>query len=163
MQSKDVISKTLETGDFLVQAYLADLSPAEMLARPAPAANHIAWQLGHLIASERFLVENAVPNSMPPLPDGFAERHTTQAAASDAANDFLTKEAYLELARKIRAGTLQALEKLSDADLDRPVSGNLPPFVKTVGECLLLVATHWIMHTGQWVVVRRKLGRPVMF
>lgn len=163
MQSKDTIRKTLETGDFLVQAYLADFTPAEMLTRPAPNANHVAWQLGHLIASELHLVEMAVPNSMPPLPARFAERHAKEAAASEAAGDFLSKEEYFRIAQEVRHATLKVLDRLGDPDLDRPVSGNLPPFVKTVGECLLLVGTHWIMHTGQWVVLRRKLGRPVMF
>ena len=41
----------------------ADLSDADLLVRPAPSANHIAWQLGHLIASERNLVEAAAPGS----------------------------------------------------------------------------------------------------
>lgn len=163
MHTKDSIRKVFETGDFLTQAYLADFTSTEMLSRPAASANHVAWQLGHLIASEHHLVESGVPNSMPPLPAGFAERHTKEAAASDAAANFLSKEEYFQVAKEVRAATLQVLDRLSDADLDQPVSGNLPPFVKTVGECLLLVGSHWIMHTGQWVVLRRKLGRPVMF
>ena len=28
---------------------------------------------------------------------------------------------------------------------------------------LALAGTHWLMHAGQWAVVRRQLGRPPLF
>ena len=59
-----------------------------MLKRPAPGANHVAWQLGHLISAETRLVEAAKPGSMPPLPEGFAERHSKDTAASDNPEGF---------------------------------------------------------------------------
>jgi hypothetical protein len=134
-----------------------------MLTRPAPDANHVAWQLGHLIASERHLVEAAVPGSMPELPAGFAERHSKDKATSDNPTDFLSKAEYLRIAGEMRAGTLSVLDKLSDADFDKPVSGRVPPFVKRIGDCFVTIGNHWSSHTGQWVVLRRKLGRPRMF
>jgi DinB superfamily len=163
MDIKDAIRSTFETADFLVEAYLSDLSPHELMMRPVPGANHPAWQFGHLIASERMLVEGGLPGSMPPLPAGFAERHNKDTAGSDKPEDFLTKDEYFQLAKETRAATLKVLEGLSSADLDKPVSGRLPPFVKKVGDAFLTVGTHWIMHSGQWVVLRRKLGRPRQF
>jgi hypothetical protein len=35
--------------------------------------------------------------------------------------------------------------------------------VKRAGDCFVTVGSHWSAHTGQWVVLRRKLGRPRMF
>jgi hypothetical protein len=163
MNFKDAIRATFNMADFFVHGYLGDMTSQELMMRPVPDANHIAWQLGHLIASERHLVEAAVPGSMPSLPEGFAERHTKDFAMSDNPADFLTKEEYLRLAAETRAGTLKVLDKLSDADFDKPVAGRVPPFVKRAGDCFVTVGTHWIMHTGQWVVLRRKLGRPRMF
>ena len=163
MDIKDAIRTTFEMSDLLVEAYLADLTPQELLTRPAPDANHVAWQLGHLIASERHLVEAGVPGSMPPLPAGFEERHGEDMARSDNPADFLSKEEYLKLAQDVRAATLQTLDKLSPADFDKPASGKVPPFVHKVGDCFLTVGGHWGMHTGQWVVLRRKLGRPRLF
>jgi hypothetical protein len=70
----------------------------------------------------------------------------------------------LRLAKEVRAGTLQALAKVTDADMDRPVGGQkLPPFIKRAGDALVTIGPHWIGHAGQWVVLRRKLGRPRMF
>jgi hypothetical protein len=163
MDFKDGIRKSMEMADFMVEKYVTDLTPEELLTRPAPAANHVAWQLGHLIAAERMLVEGAVPGSMPPLPAGFAERHTKDTAKSDKPGDFLTKDEYLQLAKEVRAATLKVLDSVPMADLDGPVRGKVPPFVQTVGDCLGTVGSHWMMHSGQWVVLRRKLGRDVMF
>jgi DinB superfamily len=160
---KDSIRSSLGISDFLVHRYLEDIAPQEMLIRPARDANHVAWQLGHLIASERHLVEAAAPGSMPELPAGFAERHTKDKATSDTPADFLSKQDYLRIAGEIRAGTLKVLDKLSDADFDKPVTGRVPPFVKRAGDCFVTIGNHWSSHAGQWVVLRRQLGRPRMF
>jgi DinB superfamily len=163
MDMKDAVRTTFDTADMLIQAYVADLTPQELLTRPAPDANHVAWQLGHLITSERQLVEAGVPGSMPPLPAGFAERYTKDTAISDKPADFLSKDEYFKIAKDVRAATFAVMEKLTAADFDKPVAGRVPPFVKRVGDCFLTVGTHWIMHTGQFVALRRKLGRPRQF
>lgn len=164
MNFKDAIRSSLRSSDFLVQGYLADLSPEELIVRPVPEANHIAWQLGHLILAERHLVETAVPGSMPDLPAGFAEQYAPRSKVpSDSPADYLSKEEYLRLAKDIRAATLRALDRLSDIDFDKPVSGRVPPFVKCVGDCFITIGNHWTLHAGQWVVLRRKLGRQRMF
>ncbi len=163
MNAKDAVRTTLTIADFMMESYVSDITPQEMLVRPVPDANHLAWQLGHLISAETRLVEAAVPGSMPALPPGFAERHTKDTANSDNVADFLSKDDYLSLAKSVRAGTLAALEKLRDADLDKPVTARVPPFVKNAGDCFVTVGTHWVMHSGQWVVLRRKLGRERKF
>jgi hypothetical protein len=162
MDIKQAIAFNLSSSEFLVNAYLADLDSKDLLVRPVPGANHIAWQLGHLIVAERFLVERGLPGVMDELPAGFADRHKKSTAASDNASDFLSKEEYLELAKKVRANTLRVAESLEPADFDKPASGG-PPFVKKVGDAFLFISGHWLMHAGQWAVIRRKLGRPPLF
>lgn len=163
MDFQDAVRSSLSAADFLVDRYLDDLTDKEFLDRPVPEANHLAWQLGHLIASERHLVEAALPGSMPELPPGFADGHKKDTAASNIRADFLSKNEYLELAKTIRAATLKALESLSPADLDKSVEGRVPPFVKRVGDCFTLIANHWALHAGQWVILRRKLCRERLF
>jgi DinB superfamily len=163
MDTKHAIRSSLSISDFLVNRYLEDITDAEMLDRPVEGANNIAWQLGHLISSERSLVEAAAPGSMSELPAGFRERHTKETAANDKPADYLTKDEYQRLAKEVRANTLRSLDKLSDADLDKPATGRVPPFIKTAGDCFVTIGPHWSSHAGQWVVLRRKLRRPVMF
>jgi hypothetical protein len=163
MNFKDAIRSSLRIADQLSQGYLADITPEEMFIPPVPDANHIAWQLGHLIVSERHLVEAAVPDSMPAIPEGFAEQHRRDATPSSNPDDYLTKDAYLELAKRVRAGTLAALDRLSEEDFNKPVTARVPPFVKCAGDCFVTIGPHWTLHAGQWVVTRRKLGRARMF
>jgi hypothetical protein len=163
MDCKDSIRSSLRISDFLVQGYLADLTEHELLTRPVPTANHIAWQLGHLILSERHLVEAAVPGSMPELPPEFGDRYGRGKLVSDNPADYMSKDEYVQLAKHIREATLRTLDTLSPADFDRPVQARVPPFVKTAGDAFVTIGSHWALHAGQWVVLRRKLEREVMF
>jgi hypothetical protein len=159
MNFQDAIRTALKTDQQVIQMLLADLTDADLLVRPVPSANHIAWQLGHCITSEQEIFAKIVPGAaMPTLPSGFAEQHTKESAAKDTG--FLTKAAYLDLFGKVRKGSLAAVDKLTDADLDKPSGWESAP---TVGAMLLLMANHATMHSGQFSVVRRKLGKPVVF
>ena len=120
MNTHQAIKATILSGQQITEAYLTDLTDAEILVRPVPGTNHIAWQLGHLIAAEHDMVDLVRPQSMPELPAGFRERHNKDTSKSDDPNAFLKKDQYLEAFKKQRAGTLAALESLSDADLDKP-------------------------------------------
>src|SRR5262245_29260026 len=97
MDIKQAIASNFSASDMIVNGYLADLAPEELLVRPVPGANHIAWQLGHLIGAERSLVDRAVPGKMSELPAGFVQRHKKDTAASDNPSDFLSKDEYLRL------------------------------------------------------------------
>ncbi len=163
MNARQAIRSTLERVDFICKSYLEDLTDADLLVRPVPDANHIAWQLGHLIASEHRMVEAALPGAMPPLPAGFAERYTAETAKLDEPSAFYTKAEYLRLFSEQRAATLAALDRLTDADLDRPAPEAYRSFLNSLGELLMMQGLHVLMHAGQWAVVRRKLGRRPLF
>jgi DinB superfamily len=159
--SQAIVAALKSTAD-LPGWYLSDLSDADLLVRPAPTANHIAWQLGHLISAEAHLVNMILPEAKyPPLPAGFDAAHNKETATKDTG--FLTKAAYLELFGKMRQTTIEIASSLSDGDLDKPVTGNMAKFAPTWGVLFLLVSNHVLMHAGQFTVVRRKLGKPVIF
>lgn len=163
MQAKQVIKNQLETAEFLLLPLLQDLSDADLLVRPVPGANHIAWQFGHLINAEAGM-QHDMPGAVPAeLPPDFAANHNKEAAAKDGPDGFLSKEKYLELYKSVRAATHAALEKISDADLAAPNTGRSASFAPTVCHLMLLPAGHVLMHIGQFSVVRRKLNKPVLF
>jgi hypothetical protein len=160
MNAKDVLRSALEFNHNVLTGYLADLGDADLLLRVTPAANHIAWQLGHLIQSERQM--HLAFSASPPgeLPAGFAEQHAKDKASADTG--FATKDEYLRLYNQVRQATLTALKQIPEADLDKPVTGWIARLAPTVGRVFLLAATHQMMHAGQFVPVRRKLGKPVL-
>jgi hypothetical protein len=164
MNAKDVIANALDLNYSVMANYLSDMTDADLLVRPAPDANHIAWQLGHLIAAEAQVFLKEIPGAKPPeLPAGFAQQHSKETAKSDSPTGFLKKEEYLALCKKVREATKAALAGLSEADLDKPTGGPMAKHAPTVGKLLVLTASHVMMHAGQFTVVRRRLGKPVLF
>src|SRR4051794_13691602 len=163
MHAKDAIRQTYGMSDSIVTNYLGDLSDADLLVRPVEGAQHIAWQLGPLIDSDRRMVEGIKPGSCPPLPEGFSEAHGRDEAStrSDDPKRFRTKDDYLRLMRAQREATRSVLDGLSDADLDAPAAETMRRLAPTVGSVFQLVGNHVLMHVGQFVGVRRKLQKPV--
>ncbi len=157
------IKHQLNLPTFTIQAYLQDLSDDDLMRRPVENANHIAWQLGHLIAAEHNLNNMVCPDSMPALPEGFAEKHDKDKASSDDKSAFCTKDEYIAAMQEQRAGTLTLLERLSDEELEQPAPEKIQKFGATVGAVIAGQSAHWMMHAGQWVIVRRQLGKEAMF
>jgi hypothetical protein len=163
MNAKEAIRISLGASERLLPMYLNDLSDADILIRPVPDANHIAWQLGHVIASECRLGRQLPGSTYPELPAGFAEQHVKGNSKTDPPKGFGSKGQYLELFTKVRQATLANLEKLSEVDLDKPATGDIAKMAPTLGAILLLAASHAVLHIGQFSAVRRKLGKPVVF
>lgn len=163
MNAKEAIRTALASTQHILNWYLSDLSDADLLVRPVPAANHIAWQLGHLIHAERFLLGQLPGAAYPELPVGWSDQHGKNTAAVEPPHGFATKTEYVNQFNTAREATLATLAKMSEADLDKPTQGNMAPFAPTLGALLLLQSNHTLMHAGQFTVVRRKLGKPVLF
>lgn len=162
MNTKEAIGATMATSSMILSSYAGDLTDEELMTRPAEGCNHLAWQLGHLIASECSLLEMVAPGAAAELPEGFAEKHSKETIGDDDPANFCTKQEYLDLFEKVHAATLAALEKCSDEDLDKPGPEHFAQMFPTVGHLYVLIATHGMMHAGQFVPVRRKLGKPVV-
>lgn len=163
MTVKDLIRGAYSSSDVIIQRYLDGLSKSDLMIRAVPGMNHIAWQLGHLIAGERMMVELVKPGSSPPLPEGFEAIYETSKTSNDDASQFLGPDEYLALWKRQREATLAVLDGLSDVDFDRTEPGKFPPFAPTVGALIHLAGTHPILHSGQFVAVRRLLGLPIAF
>jgi hypothetical protein len=162
MNTRDAIKTAYAMPDSICRTYLSDLTDAQLLNRPVPESNHIAWQLGHLISAEHMFIEAICPGVMPALPANFAQNHDKAKAASDDPTGFLKKDEYLKLYDQVRAGTMKAIETLKDGDLDKQGPEKFRAYCPTVASVLLMQPTHWMMHAGQWAVLRRKLGKPVL-
>jgi hypothetical protein len=159
MDSRAAIKMSIDMGDKVAMSYLNDLSDEDFMRRPHPGCNHLNWQIGHLITSEHQLNSKAFPGALPELPAGFAEKYTKETSKKDEPSAFARKSELMETYRQQRGATLALLTKQSDQDLDKPTGIQ---FVPTVGALLSLHGSHWLMHVGQWVIVRRQLGKPVV-
>jgi hypothetical protein len=161
MNAKDVIRQAIGLSDMILNKYVDDLEDANLYIRPVDGMNCIAWQLGHLVSSERGMVEGVKPGSCPALPEGFEENHTPDRAKSDDTSKYLSKNEYVALIQAQRVATKAVLDGLSESELDAPSPERMRSFCPTVGSVMMLTGTHYLMHLGQFVAVRRKLNKPV--
>ena len=110
------------------------------------------------------VVRRYIPGAVyPELPAGFAAQHSPESSKAESPQGYLKKDEYIALFEKTRAATLATLNKLTDADLDKPGPERFRKMMPTVGHIVILIATHGLMHAGQFTVLRRKLGKPVLF
>lgn len=164
MTGRDAIRTALEATRKDLEMLLADFTDTDLFVRPVPNANHAAWQIGNIIGGDIYLIQAEIPDAkFPELPPGFMEQHGTEGAKADGPAGFLKKAEYLKLFADVRAATIAALMKLSDADLDRPASEAMRPYAATLGGIFIMTSNHTLWHAGQFSVIRRKLGKPVLF
>jgi uncharacterized damage-inducible protein DinB len=160
--AKNILCGAVEGAHWITRAYVEDLSDADLLVRSVPGANHIAWQLGHLVDSTRKMLAGLGCEAFA-LPDGFSEAYTTATSTSDNPAKFATKAQYLAWMDQAKSASLAAIMATPDADLDKPGPEKMREYAPTIGAVLMLAATHWLMHAGQFVPVRRKLGKKPIF
>ena len=162
MSLKDHLRWQIEQCHWITTAYLQDLTNANLLVRPVPGMNHAAWQLGHLVSGSKMMLgELGQPG--PALPAGFEEGHTKETAGCDDPAKFATKAVYLDLAAKIKEASLAAVGATPESKLDDPGPERLREYAPTMAAALTMLGMHWLMHAGQFVALRRRLGKGPMF
>ncbi|NLX99611.1 MAG: DinB family protein [Rhodopirellula sp.] len=162
MNAKDVMREVAEMSHMVVRFYIEDLTDADLLVRSVPGTNHIAWQMGHLVAGTASMIR-ALGRTAPDLPAGFEQSYTKETASSDDPSKFHSKAEYLALMDRMKAATLAAIDATGDAELAAPGPESMREYAPTVASVLTLLGSHWLMHAGQFVPIRRKLGKPALF
>jgi hypothetical protein len=163
MNARDAIKISLRSTQEMVQKYLADLSDDDLLVRPVPAANHIAWQIGHLIAAEAWMGGLIPGAKYPELPAAIQAQGDGKSANVTPPGGFPKKAEYLDWFNKVRKATIELVDRLSESDMDKASPPECAQWAPTVGHLLVLTSTHTMMHAGQFTVVRRALNKPVLF
>jgi uncharacterized damage-inducible protein DinB len=161
MKANDAFLATLNMTDHCMLTYLKDINEHELFIRPAKGCNHLAWQLGHLIQSEQAILNQIRPNSGIELPAGFKEMHSKENVSIDDPGKFCTREVYVDLYKKSRKNAKTVLSQMTDEEFDKPSPQGWDKF-PTIGAMMNLIVSHPMMHVGQFVVVRRQLGKPVV-
>jgi hypothetical protein len=159
MTAIELIVKELQSSANALKATLEDFTDAELLTRPAPAANHPLYQLGHLCSGEVHLMAYCKQGIYSNLPAELLKRFDRNACTVNDPAKLATKAELIGLFDQIRAQTIAYARSLSDADLDKPTN---VPFAPTVGEMLAMQSAHVMMHTGQMQVARRCLGKKIL-
>ena len=120
MNAKDVMLHSFGMSDHVLNAYLGDLSDADLMVRPVEGQNHIAWQLGHLISSERMIRRRNQARLLPaPCPTASTKR-TTRRRASRTTRRSSCPSRSTSTFSGAAGGDQGGARELSEADLDAP-------------------------------------------
>ena len=163
MNPLDLFTKNLASNFETLKQHLDDFTDADLMVRPVPAANHAAWQLGHLLVFEAMLCDIYAPKGAPKLPDGTKEMGGAEGSKSDDPAKFLKKAEVLKLLGQARSTLVGWVKTLSEADLQKPAPEQFRGWLATQGDLLLGILGHTTMHIGQIQVIRRKLGKKILF
>ena len=136
-----------------IQAYLKDISNEESRHNP-PAGNNLNWTLGHIVASRNFI--------MPALKQEAFWSETTAApymwgSEKLAADKGLPFNVLLDTLKASQELVIKSLESFTEHDLNAELAK------ATVGQRLEFFAWHEGYHTGQLALLRRILGKDIVF
>lgn len=161
--SRAILRQSLELSHEVVTGLLSDMSQADWLARPHADCNPINWQVGHLILSEHMQMHQISPGCMPPMPQRMEQLYAkppepTKLPCCESVGGLLPRVTLLSAMKEQRRETLTQLGVLSEQQLSQPTGIPYAPYVHSV---FTMIALHWSLHSGQWVIVRRMAGLPV--
>jgi hypothetical protein len=142
---------------------VADMTDSELAQRPVHNANNALWQLGHLISAEAGMVNGCAGTTLIELPAGFAERYKKENSSVNDPAKLGTKVDLLDQFAKGREKTCKWIAGLSPADLAKPTPEKMRAWCPTNGHLAFTLGDHLAMHIGQIQVLRRKLGKPILF
>ncbi|HEY8665325.1 MAG TPA: DinB family protein [Tepidisphaeraceae bacterium] len=162
MNLADFLAENCARNGEMLKMTFADFTDADLLVRPVPGANHAAWQMAHLINSEINLVKMADPNAPVERPAGF-EKYQDKTHGVDDPAFFPKKQELADAFAQTRAATVKWIRSLNEQDMQRPLPERMHRMAPTVGALAIGIGTHGIMHMGQLQVIRRKLGKPLLF
>ena len=77
------IKNTFQLPQLMLNECIGDLTAEEMYVWPIKGTNHFTWQLGHLIASENYHINQICPGDIPELPKGFNDLFTKDTSLVD--------------------------------------------------------------------------------
>jgi hypothetical protein len=158
---KQLLIDTYRQQGGLVPAHFGDFTDAEMLIRPFPNANHAAWTLGHLVTTTANLSNLMCPGAFPSPSQDDTKRYSGEGARLD--DGFPGKDELLQRFADMNDCAIKWVECLTDAQMDKPMPEQIQAFAPTVGHLAYVLPAHVMMHLGQVQVIRRKLGKPVLF
>lgn len=160
--AKDIILNQLQSGNYLIEKFTADLSDAEYFEPPVAGSNHAAWILGHIACSEDWMVSQ-LTEAKPRIAEATHALFKGGSKCLPDASKYPTRKQVDELFRNTRAHTIEALKIFDAATFDRPGLESLPKeLFPTIGSAWALQGTHQFWHIGQLSVCRAALKKPAV-
>jgi hypothetical protein len=145
---------------------LDSIPPTEWFRQPKEGITHVAWQAGHIAIAEYWLTLNRIRGSRPEdsslLPDGFAGQFGRETVPNPDPTKSPSPEELRAILDRVHNQTLLEVPKLTEAELDQPVT-KPHPFFSNKFQALLWCSHHEMVHAGQIGLLRRLFGYPPLW
>lgn len=176
MRINDLLKRSLETAEMVVLRLLEDLPDASWDLRPHPQCQDLNWQFGHLILSEANMIEGSLGDSLlldASFQESYRKRELTGISTSDLSEDKGTQAStqatgrlspadLWSVYRRQRKRTFELLDGLHAEDFDAAAAESIRGYCPTIADAFIACSSHWLMHSGQWVILRRMAGLPIV-
>lgn len=147
--------------DFL-REQVADVSDNDMTVQPNGVMNHPAWTIGHITAATHLLARTiGVPKW---LPTEWVQRYRTGSMPVADAVRYDSKNELLSKLREAQSKITQAIEQMSDSQLDVvfPAEAFRDVFPTIRHALTQVLIGHTSFHVGQVSLWRKAMGLPPM-
>lgn len=159
MNTIDLIRENLRKSREIALARIEDMRDHCMVFPTPNGGCHTLWVLGHLAFIEGMVIRQIMLGAANPYRD-WSELFDGDDISADI-SEYPLFDDVLATCRESRQSTLEIIDGLSEADLDRKSVAAPPGYDDVFGtwrRCLQYVADHWYMHRGQLADARRAAG-----
>ena len=161
MTTLDILIDRLQASRRWTGNLLADIEETRWFDPPAPGAGHVAWQVGHLAASQVVLVHTRCFDKVYTDHLSATFRDTFGRGSKPVADP----KAYPPIAEiraefeRIHRESIALIAAMDPRELDAPTSGDPHPMFTTKGTAIGMAALHETFHAGQIALIRRLAGK----
>ncbi len=143
------------------RSLLADIEAERWFEMPAPGVGHVAWQIGHLAASQVVLIhvrcfDLAYTDVVPDLIRTTFGRGSTPVAGSAAYPPLAEIRALFD---RIHDDAIDRIRGMKDSELDNQAGEEPHPLFKNKAGAIGTAALHETFHAGQIAMIRRIFGK----
>lgn len=161
MTTLEILVDRLQTARRWTLNLLSDIEESRWFDAPGPGLGHVAWQVGHLAASQVVLVHTRC----------FDKNYTDHLSASfrdtfgRGSKPVADRAAYPPLADiranfdRIHRESIDLITGMNPAELDRPTAGEPHPMFANKAGAIGMASMHESFHAGQIALIRRLAGK----
>jgi len=160
--AKTIVREQFNTGIWLIERCIADLTDEEYFKPAAPGTNHTAWILLHLARTEDWAM-SALTGSEHRIPEDIRSRFEFGSTCGTDASKHPPRKEIDAMFREQRAHTMETLEASDLSTWDQPSPEGFPEFFPTVGSIWGMQSTHQFWHIGQLTTCRAVMKKKSAF
>jgi uncharacterized damage-inducible protein DinB len=137
--------------------YFEDIPDDKLCFQACPGANHALWVLGHLAMTDEYFLDNVGGKPRNKF-DAWEKKFFMGSKPTPSPADYPPASEVKQVLDQNRRTLLDWFGGMSDAELVRPIEGDMGQFAPTRAALVSTIAWHEGMHAGQLTVIRKSLG-----